>query len=258
MESAISALVSHFKAFAGKDGSSASLSREEFCSLVTAQLPTFVKNSTEDIPQTSSLASLLAQRESIIYAGLMESAIETVVEVYLKFAGTKENLSLNAFQRMVKKQLGNIMTDTDSSGAIKEMRQGLEHDKGKSRPGKAHLPLPLTGQQKPPVLQPLSMTTPEPECTSCLENAMQLMIQTFHKYSGKEGDKFTLSRAELRELLTEELGHYLGNAQDKEAVDKVMADLDANNDGEVDFTEFIILVGALTVACNDFFDKDKK
>lgn len=32
-----------------------------------------------------------------------------------------------------------------------------------------------------------------------------------------------------------------------------MNDLDANNDGEVDFTEFIILMGALTVACNDFF-----
>lgn len=32
-----------------------------------------------------------------------------------------------------------------------------------------------------------------------------------------------------------------------------MSDLDANNDGEVDFTEFIILMGALTVACNDFF-----
>lgn len=43
------------------------------------------------------------------------------------------------------------------------------------------------------------------------------------------------------------------NAQDKEAVDKVMNDLDSNNDGEVDFTEFVILVGALTVACNDFF-----
>ncbi|KAJ3597754.1 hypothetical protein NHX12_001271 [Muraenolepis orangiensis] len=70
---------------------------------------------------------------------------------------------------------------------------------------------------------------------------MQLMIQTFHKYSGDEGDKYTLSRSELK------------NAQDKEAVDRVMGDLDANNDGEVDFTEFIILVGALTVACNDFF-----
>jgi hypothetical protein len=45
-------------------------------------------------------------------------------------------------------------------------------------------------------------------------------------------------------------------------VDKVMGDLDANNDGEVDFTEFVILVGALTVACNDFFleynDKGEK
>lgn len=134
------------------------------------------------------------------------------------------------------------------------------------------------------------MSLPNSENASTLENAMQLMIQTFHKYSGNEGDKYTLSRAELKELLTTELGTYLGvrkhmkphththayihtvyyswktvhayltpffsqmqNAQDKEAVDKVMNDLDSNNDGEVDFTEFVILVGALTVACNDFF-----
>ncbi|CAB1351268.1 unnamed protein product [Coregonus sp. 'balchen'] len=43
------------------------------------------------------------------------------------------------------------------------------------------------------------------------------------------------------------------NARDGEGVEKVMNDLDANSDGEVDFTEFIILMGALTVACNDFF-----
>lgn len=108
----------------------------------------------------------------------------------------------------------------------------------------------------------LRMSLPNLENASTLESAMQLMIQTFHKYSGNEGDKYTLSRAELKELLTTELGNYLGNAQDKEAVDKVMGDLDSNNDGEVDFTEFIILVGALTVACNDFFleynEKDPK
>ncbi|XP_077576487.1 S100 calcium binding protein T isoform X2 [Stigmatopora nigra] len=97
------------------------------------------------------------------------------------------------------------------------------------------------------------MSGPNTENASTLESAMQLMIQTFHKYSGNEGDKYTLSKAELKEMLTTELGHYLGNAQDKEAVDKVMCDLDSNGDGEVDFTEFIILVGALTVACNDFF-----
>ena len=48
------------------------------------------------------------------------------------------------------------------------------------------------------------------------------------------------------------------SAQDKDAVEKVMNDLDSNNDGEVDFTEFIILMGALTVACNDFFQDVKK
>ncbi|XP_068432120.1 S100 calcium binding protein S [Clinocottus analis] len=93
------------------------------------------------------------------------------------------------------------------------------------------------------------------EPSSNLESAMQMLIKTFHKYSGKEGDKFTLSRGELKELLLEELGTYLGagGSKDNEAVEKVMNDLDANNDGEVDFTEFIILMGALTVACNDFF-----
>ncbi|XP_061090727.1 S100 calcium binding protein T isoform X1 [Conger conger] len=115
-----------------------------------------------------------------------------------------------------------------------------------------------------PLSLPLSLSPPLPRMSgplignssgseSNLENAMQLMIQTFHKYSGNEGDKYTLSRGELKDMLTQELGNYLGNPQDKDAVDKVMGDLDANNDGEVDFTEFVILVGALTVACNDFF-----
>ncbi|KAG9355310.1 hypothetical protein JZ751_000148, partial [Albula glossodonta] len=47
MEPAIDMLVSQFKTFAGKDGSSSTLSREEFRSLVISQLPTFVKNSSD-------------------------------------------------------------------------------------------------------------------------------------------------------------------------------------------------------------------
>lgn len=143
--------------------------------------------------------------------------------------------------------------------------------------------LALAFSNTPSFLSFSRMSLPNSENASTLENAMQLLIQTFHKYSGNEGDKYTLSRAELKEMLTAELGNYLGvreeivrktrckvtrvlnrfspsflfsllqNAQDKEAVDRVMGDLDSNNDGEVDFTEFIILVGALTVACNDFF-----
>lgn len=41
--------------------------------------------------------------------------------------------------------------------------------------------------------------------------------------------------------------------KDAGAVEKVMQDLDENGDGEVDFQEYVVLVAALTVACNTFF-----
>ncbi|CAB1334576.1 unnamed protein product [Coregonus sp. 'balchen'] len=62
----------------------------------------------------------------------MESAIQTVVGVYLKSAKGKGSLGEKDFQGLVKNQLGNIMTGTESSSAVKEMRQGLdENDDGK-------------------------------------------------------------------------------------------------------------------------------
>lgn len=36
-------------------------------------------------------------------------------------------------------------------------------------------------------------------------------------------------------------------------VDNIMRDLDDNKDGEVDFQEFVVMVAALTVSCNEFF-----
>lgn len=39
-------------------------------------------------------------------------------------------------------------------------------------------------------------------------------------------------------------------------MDKIMQDLDEDRDGEVDFQEYVVLVAALTVACNTFFWDD--
>ncbi|KAG8146909.1 putative Protein S100 protein [Naja naja] len=85
-----------------------------------------------------------------------------------------------------------------------------------------------------------------------LETAIDSLISVFHNYSGKEGDKYKLSKKELKELLQNELGGLL----EPEAVDKIMHDLDENGDGQVDFQEFVILVVALTVACNPFFSEE--
>lgn len=38
-----------------------------------------------------------------------------------------------------------------------------------------------------------------------LDQAIGLLVATFHKYSGKEGDKNSLSKGELKELIQKEL-----------------------------------------------------
>lgn len=45
---------------------------------------------------------------------------------------------------------------------------------------------------------------------SDVQMAMTLLITAFNKYSGKEGDGLTLSKAELKDLLENELGELLG------------------------------------------------
>lgn len=44
---------------------------------------------------------------------------------------------------------------------------------------------------------------------SNIQQAMTLLITTFDKYSSKEGDRHTLSKAELKDLLENEFGQML-------------------------------------------------
>ncbi|XP_068998870.1 protein S100-A13 [Embiotoca jacksoni] len=62
----------------------------------------------------------------------MEAAIKTVVTTFLSSSKGKENINGKSFQKLVGKNLGSVMEDTESSGAIKEMQRGLdENEDGK-------------------------------------------------------------------------------------------------------------------------------
>ncbi|XP_049439048.1 protein S100-A11-like [Epinephelus fuscoguttatus] len=58
MESAIGVLVAQFKAHAGSDGSSDTLSRDEFHRLVKSELPSFVKNAADPTAIDQLMSSL--------------------------------------------------------------------------------------------------------------------------------------------------------------------------------------------------------
>ncbi|NWV39622.1 S10A4 protein, partial [Grantiella picta] len=87
-----------------------------------------------------------------------------------------------------------------------------------------------------------------------LEQAMAVMVATFHKYSGKEGDKYKLNKAELKELLSKELPSFSVSKQTSEAnLQKLMSNLDSNSDNEVDFQEYVIFLACMAMMCNEFF-----
>ncbi|KAF5898177.1 uncharacterized protein DAT39_012093, partial [Clarias magur] len=88
---------------------------------------------------------------------------------------------------------------------------------------------------------------------SDLERAMETLITVFHRHAGKEGDCNTLSRKELRQLMEAELSNFLKSQKDPATIDRMMRDLDANGDGEVDFEEFVALVVGLSIACEQCY-----
>ncbi|XP_020937154.1 protein S100-B-like [Sus scrofa] len=85
-----------------------------------------------------------------------------------------------------------------------------------------------------------------------LEKAVVALIDVFHQYSGREGDKHKLKKSELKELINSELSHFLEEIKEQEVVDKVMETLDSDGDGECDFQEFMAFVAMVTTACHEF------
>ncbi|XP_057684090.1 ictacalcin-like [Corythoichthys intestinalis] len=88
-----------------------------------------------------------------------------------------------------------------------------------------------------------------------VQQAIFLLLNAFHKYAGKEGDKDSLNKGELKEMLTKEFGLELGKAKDQAAIDRLFKDLDANSDNSVDFLEFINLVASLAMMLHECVKK---
>ncbi|NXW51825.1 M126 protein, partial [Nyctiprogne leucopyga] len=89
------------------------------------------------------------------------------------------------------------------------------------------------------------------EQLSELEKAMDLIIDVFHHYSRREGDRDTLTKKELKLLIEKQLANYLKHVNNKVTIDEIMKDLDVNRDAQISFPEMMMLITRVTTATHE-------
>ncbi|XP_035584535.1 protein S100-A11-like [Zalophus californianus] len=86
------------------------------------------------------------------------------------------------------------------------------------------------------------------ETKQCIESPTAV----FQKFAGKAGNNCTLSKTEFLTFMNTELAAFTKNQKDP---DRMMKKLDLNTDGQLDFQEFLNLIGGMAVACHDSFTR---
>ncbi|NXA73870.1 M126 protein, partial [Thryothorus ludovicianus] len=89
------------------------------------------------------------------------------------------------------------------------------------------------------------------EQLSELEKAMDVIIDVFHQYSRREGDRDTLTKKELKLMIEKQLANYLKHVKSKATIDQIMKDLDVNKDAQINFGEMMLLVTRVTCATHE-------
>merc|ERR1711915_254162 len=84
-----------------------------------------------------------------------------------------------------------------------------------------------------------------------MEESMLALIGLFHSYASKGGDPKKLSKNEMKELMNNEFPTFMAECKDPAELKKMLADLDLDGDGQIDFNEFAIMLCTLTMVCNE-------
>ncbi|KAM9242590.1 protein S100-A12 [Dugong dugon] len=92
--------------------------------------------------------------------------------------------------------------------------------------------------------------------STTLEDYMEGVINVFHRYSVRVGHFDTLSKCELKQLIRKELPNTLKNTKDQAAIDKLFQELDADQDGQVDFREFLTLLARVLETAHENIHKE--
>ncbi|XP_052559063.1 protein MRP-126 [Tympanuchus pallidicinctus] len=84
-----------------------------------------------------------------------------------------------------------------------------------------------------------------------LEKAIDVIIDVFHQFSRREGDKDTLTKKELKLLIEKQLANYLKHVKNQASIDQIFRDLDGNKDQQLSFGEVMLLIMRVTAATHE-------
>ncbi|XP_032750955.1 protein S100-A11-like, partial [Rattus rattus] len=85
------------------------------------------------------------------------------------------------------------------------------------------------------------------------ERCMESLIAVFQKYSGKDGNSCQFSKTEFLSFMNTELAAFRKKQKDPGVLERTMKTQDLNSDGQLDFQEFLNLIGSLAIVCHESF-----
>ncbi|KAL2771720.1 protein S100-A9, partial [Daubentonia madagascariensis] len=92
---------------------------------------------------------------------------------------------------------------------------------------------------------------------SDLERSIETIINTFHQYSVRREPPDSLNQREFKQLVNKELQNFLKKEErNDKAINHIMEDLDTDENKELSFEEFIVLMARLTEASHEEMHKN--
>ncbi|XP_075700902.1 uncharacterized protein LOC142665192 isoform X2 [Rhinoderma darwinii] len=195
----------------------------------------------------------------------MERSMEKIITVFQRYSGkegSQASMNFKEFENFMKTELSSFTKNQKDPNVLQKMMNsvdgGIDGKKDKEMDFQEFLNL-IGGimvachdalSKCPPAKKNPVAATPPTE----MESSMETIIRVFQHYAGKKGDKDQMNYTEFESFMKTELKSFTDNQKDPNIVRKLMESVDGAVDGkqdrELNFQEFMNLIGGIMVACH--------
>ncbi|XP_060550274.1 protein S100-A11 [Pantherophis guttatus] len=238
-ERCIESLLAVFQSYAGRDGDGNTLSRKEFKTFMNIELGSFTKN----------------QKDPGVVDRMMKALDRD----------NNEKLDFSEFLNLIGSLALTCHAQVASPPTTGPHQPKFLNRRGRDRRGSTGegpnppFTTPVSNQltsnsqvsSLPSQLPTKAMSSRYPVGPTETERCIESLLAVFQRYAGKDGKSSTLSKREFKTFMDTELASFTKSQKDPGVVDRMMKKLDMNNDGQLDFPEFLNLIGGLATACHE-------